>query len=256
MSGKEINPKFLKKKALSSKALHNKALNSKALNNKALSSKARNLGMGFIFVLTLTSCGVNSHNHQVITPTQAKISTAIDQMISGFQSKHPELVNWNAQAVESQLHQAIPAGTALNIGWLITWRNSEPGQLPQVIIPWNLLGITPKPSKILNNPESLPYRYTGGSIPNSKITSEIAQLVSATEMKNDSQFAAVFNIKESTRYPQWIIFSTEPYLPVTDPGYGFATVLNGTWSVVDFGTAKVGCDTVPALVEQEFGFSC
>jgi pantothenate kinase type III len=73
---------------------------------------------------------------------------------------------------------------------------------------------------------------------------------------NDQYFAAVLNVRSSALDPKWIIFTTQPYLPVTDPAYGFATVLNKRWVVVDFGTALVGCANVPIEVEKEFGFTC
>jgi len=77
-----------------------------------------------------------------------------------------------------------------------------------------------------------------------------------TEMQGDKYFGAVVDIRSSKVNPQWIIFTTVPYLPVTDNAYGFATVVNKKWSIVDFGTALVGCGKVPANVEGEFGFQC
>ena len=69
-------------------------------------------------------------------------------------------------------------------------------------------------------------------------------------------FAAVVNQRVSKIDGSWIIFTTIPYLPVTDPAYGFAHSLNGKWEIVDFGTATVGCNKVPAQVQREFGFTC
>ena len=76
------------------------------------------------------------------------------------------------------------------------------------------------------------------------------------EMQGDKYFGAVVDIRSSTVDPHWIIFTTVPYLPVTDNAYGFATVRDKKWTVVDFGTGLVGCGTVPANVESEFGYQC
>jgi hypothetical protein len=78
----------------------------------------------------------------------------------------------------------------------------------------------------------------------------------ATEMQGDQYFGAVVDIRSSKVDPQWIIFTTVPYLPITDIAYGFATVKSKSWGVVDFGTGVVGCGTVPSKVESEFGYRC
>ena len=75
-------------------------------------------------------------------------------------------------------------------------------------------------------------------------------------MQGDDYFAAVTGVRSSKINPQWLIFTTVPYLPVTDNGYGFATVGNKQWVIADFGTANVGCGKVPIEVESEFGFKC
>ena len=75
-------------------------------------------------------------------------------------------------------------------------------------------------------------------------------------MGGDQYFGAVVDIRSSAINPQWVIFTTVPYLPVTDIATGFATVTNKQWRVVDFGTALVGCGTVPLNIEREFGYQC
>ena len=151
---------------------------------------------------------------------------------------------------------------ALDIGWLVIWPTFTPGELSRVLIPWHLLGQSKQrqPSssdeRPLKGSTTLGYTFTGGSLPSETVTTSIREVVTVGEMQSDSDFAAVTSIRQSIQYPQWIIFSTVPYLPVTDSAYGFATLVDEKWAVVDFGTAKVGCSRVPASVEEEFGFSC
>ena len=222
-------------------------------------------------IAALTSCDASQpsrHNSQppatsnFPSPSQMTIKSAISYLTKNFEVKHPALVNWNDQEVKHQLDQSIPVGTALDIGWLIIWPTFTPGELSRVLIPWHLLGQStqPQPSSSGRQPPkgsiTLGYTFTGGSIPSDAVTTALKHVITVSEMQSDSDFAAVTNIRQSIHYPQWIIFSTVPYLPVTDSAYGFATLINGNWEVVDFGTAKVGCNRVPASVEEEFGFSC
>jgi hypothetical protein len=152
--------------------------------------------------------------------------------------------------VKTQLQGTIPVGEDTDAGWLLKWRNPSAGQLSQVIVPWTLLGQYP------NNPTPLGYRYNGGQVLPQSTIGNITDVVIKTESHGDPYFAAVLDVRASIKNPQWVIFTTTPYLPITDSAYGFATVVNKEWKIVDFGTARVGCSEVPNEVEAEFGFSC
>jgi hypothetical protein len=205
------------------------------------------LGTSLLAIVVLSGCGAPSGDAR---PSDSNLVAGVNLLVSNFNAHHPELVTWKTSAVKAQLSQRLPAGRDTEAGWYIQWPAPKDGELAQVIVPWTLLGQYP------NNP--LPYfnRYKGGGLVPQATSVDLVKTVIATEMSGDQYFGAVLDIRSSKVNPQWIIFTTIPYLPVTDPAYGFATVKNKSWSVVDFGTALVGCGTVPLNVESEFGFRC
>jgi len=164
-------------------------------------------------------------------------------------------VTWNPQAVKAQIAQKLPTGIETEAGWLLQWPHVSPGEISEVIVPWTLIGQYP------NRLPTYFLRYKGGDLIPQATSLDLIKLITETEMQGDQYFGAVVNLRQSTVNSHWIIFSTVPYLPVTDPAYGFVTVQKSNggsphWSVTDFGTALVGCGTVPANVESEFGFQC
>jgi len=198
-------------------------------------------------VLLLTSCGAPSGDAR---PAENDLVAGINLLISTFDANHPKLINWKLSEVKAQLAKRLPTGVDTEAGWLLQWPNAKQGELSQVIVPWTLLGQYP------NNPKPYFVRYTAGSLVPQATSNDLTSTIISTEMQGDKYFGAVVNMRASKVNPQWIIFTTVPYLPVTDPAYGFATVVNKHWSVIDFGTALVGCGTVPLNVESEFGYKC
>ena len=197
--------------------------------------------------LLLSGCGAPSGDAR---PSDSNLIAGINLLISNFDVKHPKLVTWKLPAVKSQLALKLPTGVDTDAGWLLQWPKSKPGELSQVIVPWSLLGQFP------SNPKPYFYKYKGGHLVPQSTTTDLIASISKAEMLNDQYFGAVIDIRSSNNDPQWIIFTTVPYLPVTDPAYGFATVKNKQWAIVDFGTALVGCGIVPTKVESEFGYKC
>jgi hypothetical protein len=200
-----------------------------------------------IGVLVLTGCGVKSGD---LRPSSATLLSGINLLIDTFDSKHPSLITWNISDVKKQIARNLPEGTNTDAGWLLQWPHANKGELSQVIIPWGLIGQYP------DNPQPIGYRYKGGTLVPQSTIDDLKKVVYAQETQGDEFFAAVVSVRESKVDPHWIIFSTVPYLPVTDPAYGFATVINKQWVIADFGTALVGCTKVPMNVESEFGFTC
>ena len=201
-----------------------------------------------IFCLTaLTSCAVPFSHHR---PSDSKLKAAINFLLSDFQNNHPNLITWKKGSVQKQLSEPLPQGFSTEAGWLLGWPHASANELSQVVLPWNLLGMTPKNvhSYFAHYPEQ-------GSISSAQIAAITGTVVN-DEMNGDKYFGSVTDISESKIDPQWFVFTTVPYLPVTDPAYGFATLASNHWKVVDFGTALVGCGTVPLKVEAEFGFQC
>ena len=198
-------------------------------------------------VLLLTSCGAPSGDAR---PSDSNLITAINLLVSNFDANHPTLITWKTDAVKAQLSKKLPVGIDTEAGWLLKWSNPADGELSQVVVPWTLLAQYP------NAP--LPYfnHYKGGNLVPQATSTDLVATIIKTEMQGDKYFGAVVEIRSSTINPHWIIFTTVPYLPVTDNAYGFATVKDKGWSVVDFGTALVGCGTVPLDVEKEFGYQC
>ena len=198
-------------------------------------------------VLLLTSCGAPSGDAR---PSDSNLITAINLLVSNFDANHPTLITWKTDAVKAQLSKKLPVGIDTEAGWLLKWSNPADGELSQVVVPWTLLAQYP------NAP--LPYfnHYKGGNLVPQATSTDLVATIIKSEMQGDKYFGAVVDIRSSTVNPHWIIFTTVPYLPVTDNAYGFATVKDRGWSVVDFGTALVGCGTVPLEVEKEFGYQC
>ena len=198
-------------------------------------------------VLLLTSCGAPSGDAR---PSDSNLITAINLLVSNFDANHPTLITWKTDAVKAQLSKKLPVGIDTEAGWLLKWSNPADGELSQVVVPWTLLAQYP------NAP--LPYfnHYKGGNLVPQATSTDLVATIIKSEMQGDKYFGAVVDIRSSTVNPHWIIFTTVPYLPVTDNAYGFATVKDRGWSVVDFGTALVGCGTVPLNVEKEFGYQC
>lgn len=205
------------------------------------------IGAALVAVLLLSSCGAPTGDAR---PSNSNLIAGINLLVSNFDSHHPELVTWKIAAVKVQLTQRLPTGRNTEAGWFIEWPAPKDGELSQVVVPWTLLGQYP------NNPLPYFHHYKGGGLVPQATSVDLVKNIIAAEMQGDQYFGAVVGIRSSKINPQWIIFTTVPYLPVTDPAYGFATVKNKSWSVVDFGTALVGCGTVPINVESEFGYRC
>jgi hypothetical protein len=191
----------------------------------------------------LTACGAPTGNER---PEDKKIRDSINLLMNYMKKVHPKSVNWNDAAVKSQLAGKLPIGFATEAGWTLKWQNPNQGELPQVIIPWELLGQFP--TKYALDIDS----YTAGQYAPQLVTSQIAKL----ERNDDPYFAGIVNVKMSNKDNKWVVFTSVPYLPVTDPGYGWAHSVAGKWIIVDFGTATVGCGKVPSEIQSEFGFSC
>lgn len=205
------------------------------------------VSLSTLLVFALTSCGAPSGDAR---PSDSSLVTGINLLVSSFDANHPKLVTWKPSAVKAQLAQKLPVGIDTDAGWFLKWPSPKDGELAQVIVPWTLLGQYP------NAP--LPYfnRPKGGNLVPQATSGDLVKTITEAEMIGDQYFAAVVDIRSSAVDPQWIIFTTVPYLPVTDIAYGFATVKNKQWSVVDFGTALVGCGLVPPKIESEFGYTC
>ena len=202
----------------------------------------------FAFILicisvALTGCGAPTGNER---PEEKKLTDSIKLLITYMEHSHPKSINWDTSSVSLQLKNKLPVGYASEAGWTLKWNNAKNGELSQVIVPWELLGQFP--SKYLLDVNN----YHAGKYAPQSVISQIARL----EQNNDPYFAAIVNVKMSLKDNRWVVFTSVPYLPVTDPGYGFAHSENGNWKIVDFGTATVGCGQVPSEIQSEFGFSC
>ena len=194
-------------------------------------------------VFALTGCSIENGNQR---PDDKKLRDGIKLILTYMERSHPDLINWEKSAVSNQINKKLPAGYATDAGWTIKWSNPITGELPQVIVPWDLLGQFPTKTNLDVND------YHAGTYAPQSVISEISRL----QIKNDLYFAAIVNVKISDRNTKWVAFTRVPYLPVTDPGYGWAHSENGLWVIKDFGTATVGCGQVPSEVQSEFGFTC
>jgi hypothetical protein len=194
---------------------------------------------------TLGGCGlVNTNN---VTPTNTQIISTINLLINQYEKNYPKLKNWSDQAVARELSGNIPTGIATRGGWEINWPNAASDQFSSVLLPWTLLGIYPNQTS--NNFHL--YLDSGREVAGSTYD-QLQQI----EDKQHPIFAGVEDARQSNIDGSWVIFTLTPYLPVTDSGYGFAHHENGNWKIVDFGSARVGCQITPGAIEKEFGFIC
>jgi hypothetical protein len=215
--------------------------------NKIRSPKKLMLIPSLLLALLLSACGPPSGDAR---PSDSNLVTGINLLLNTFARNHPKLINWKTDAVKNQLKLKLPTGVSTDAGWYLKWSDPRPGELSQVYIPWTLLGQYP------NNPQPAGYKYPGGNLVPQTTIGDLTTVIQNSQMQGDEYFAAVTGVRSSKINPQWLIFTTVPYLPVTDNAYGFATVGKKHWVVTDFGTANVGCGKVPAEVESEFGFKC
>ena len=196
-----------------------------------------------VTAILLTACGAPTGNER---PEDKKLRDSLKLLTKHFERNYPKSVNWDPRLVKAQIEEKLPQGYATEAGWTLKWPNVSQGQLPQAIIPWQILGQFP------TNPALDIKDYTAGRYAPQLVVSEIAKL----ELKGDPYFAAIVNVKMSKIDKRWVVFTSIPFLPVTDPAYGFAFVKNGKWEIRDFGTATVGCGRVPDEIQREFGFTC
>ena len=204
-------------------------------------------GTAAVLVGLLTGCGPVPGDSR---PGNSNLIAGINLLVSSFDANHPNLFTWKTNDIKNQLLQKIPVGIDTEAGWLLQWPHATATELSQVVVPWTLLGQYP------SHPTTYFNHYSGGNLVPQATSIDIVANIVKTQMQGDPYFGAVVNIRSSIKDSHWIIFTTVPYLPVTDIAYGFATVINKKWGVVDFGTALVGCGKVPHLVESEFGYQC
>lgn len=212
---------------------------------KGMRSRKLLLALVVVSALILTGCGLPTGNER---PEDSKLRDGIKLLLTQFESKYPKSINWDSSKVRAQISQRLPEGIATEAGWTLKWPGSASGELSRVVIPWVILA--QYPSKFAKDT----YTYNGGAPVVAGVAAQITKL--QQDSFGSTFFAAVVNQRVSKIDGSWIIFTTIPYLPVTDPAYGFAHSLNGKWEIVDFGTATVGCNKVPAQVQREFGFTC
>ena len=196
-----------------------------------------------VSVLLLTSCGPANPD---LRPEDSKLRDGISLLLKDLDAHHPESKNWDSNLVDAQLKRALPKGVSTPAGWKLTWANASPSELPYVYVPWSLIGQYP------NHFTSENANYSGGNPVPSTVVKDLAN----QQFGDDEYFAAIVSARYSKVDTKWVIFTSVPYLPVTDNAYGWATASNGRWKVIDFGTAVVGCGRVPAAVQSEFGFTC
>ena len=205
-------------------------------------ARYRWLAIGIALVL-LTGCTIGSGDTR---PTDDKLREGIKLLMTNFAATHPQMVNWDSGAVALELKAKLPLGQATEAGWTLNWPQAGAGEFSRVVVPWSLLG--QYPNKFL--PDS--NNYSGGKPVPDSISTQIRSIKNG----GDLYFAALVNIRFSQKDARWIIFTSIPYLPVTDNAYGWAHLVNGKWQIADFGTATVGCGIVPSSIHSEFGFSC
>jgi hypothetical protein len=203
------------------------------------------IGLVILGALLLTSCGLPTGNER---PEDVKLREGIKSLISQYETKFPKSVNWDSAKVTAQISRRLPDGLATEAGWSLKWPNYVQGELASAVVPWIVLGQFPEKFALDVN------SYKGGTPVASGIAAQIVKL--QDDLFGGSFFAAVVNIRLSKNDPRWMVFTTVPYLPVTDPAYGFAESVSRKWEIKDFGTATVGCNVVPSSVQREFGFTC
>lgn len=209
-------------------------------------AKALTAICALVLSVGLTACGPQNGTQR---PADDVLKKGISQLIKSFEDTYPKLKNWDDKTVQLQLHNKLPVGNSTEAGWHIKWANPAENELTEVYVPWGLIG---------QIPETFPAdtsAYSGGkNVPSSLIQDLRSQFLKLNHLED--YFAAMTNVRYSTVNGKYIIFQTIPYLPVTDHAYGWATATSGTWKVLDYGTAEVGCGIVPANVQSEFGFTC
>lgn len=201
------------------------------------------IALTLTLVGTLTACGPTNPD---IRPADSKLRDGISLLLKDLTINHPTSKTWNETAVVEQIQKKLPVGLSTPAGWKLTWPSAGINELSTVYVPWDLTATYPNHFAADNA------SYTGGiDVPQS-----VVQDITQQQLGSDQYFAAIVDVRYSKLSKHWIIFTSVPYLPVTDNAYGWATVVNGKWKVVDFGTALVGCGRVPSDVQREFGFTC
>lgn len=201
------------------------------------------LALSLTIAGTLTACGPANPD---IRPTDAKLRDGISLLLKDLALNHPASKTWNEQAVEAQIQKKLPVGLSTPAGWKLTWPSAGINEISTVYVPWDLTGTYPNHFAADNA------TYTSGT----EVPQSVVQDITEQQLGSDQYFAAIVDVRYSKANKHWIIFTSVPYLPVTDNAYGWATVVKGKWKVVDFGTALVGCGKVPNEVQLEFGFMC
>jgi hypothetical protein len=212
--------------------------------SKGSPTKALQIGaITLATLLILTACGAKNPD---LRPDDQKLRDGISLLVKDLKINHPGTRPWSDASIDLQLQKSLPTGYSTPAGWKLTWPNATSNELPFVYIPWTLTGTFPNHFAVENA------TYKGGTPVPSAVTHDIAKQV----LGSDDFFSAIVDARYSSVNKKWVIFTSVPYLPVTDNGYGWATVVNGRWKVIDFGTATVGCGKVPTDVQSEFGFTC
>ena len=199
--------------------------------------------LALVLALVLSGCSIVTPDKR---PDDEKLRDGINLLLRDFTDRHPELVNWKESMVKKQIEQRLPTGYATEAGWTLEWKSYVQGELPKVVVPWSIIGQFP------NNFALDIENYTGGKIVAQSTEVEIKH----AQQGKDYYLAGIVHIRSSQTDPNWIIFTSVPYLPFTDTAYGFAHRTGGTWRISDFGTATVGCGRVPPTIQREFGMSC
>ncbi len=207
-------------------------------------AKMARLGAIILFtVLILTACGAKNPD---LRPDDQKLRDGISLLVKDLKINHPASLTWDVKALDAQLQHPLPKGFSTPAGWKLTWPNATSTELPYVYIPWTLTGTFPNHFAVENA------TYKGG-VP---VPTAVVRTIATQVLGSDDFYAAIVDVRYSSTNKRWVIFTSVPYLPVTDNAYGWATVVNGRWKVIDFGTATVGCGKVPTDVQSEFGLSC
>ncbi len=202
----------------------------------------------FLSLFILSGCGPQNGTQR---PDDAVLRKVIHQLMNNYGASFPKLQSWDEKKVDAQLKRELPRGFQTEAGWYLEWKDYTEGELAFAYAPWFLLGQYPE------NLQPQNFHYSGGNdVPVSTMQAVRAAAVRAKAIPSNEYFSAFVNVRSSTVDKRWIIFETVPYLPVTDPAYGFVEAVDGRWKFVDFGTATVGCGEVPAQVLSEFKLSC
>ena len=194
-------------------------------------------------LILLAACGPTNPD---LRPEDSKLRDGITLLIKDIESNYPKLQNWDSKAVDAQINKKLPIGISTPAGWKLTWPNATAGELPYVYVPWSLTATYP------NHFAGDNATYKAGS----PVPSSITRDLSSQQFGNDEYFAAIVDVRYSNIDKHWMIFTSVPYLPITDNAYGWASATKNGWKIQDFGTALVGCGKVPAAVQGEFGLTC